>query len=87
MIHLLIADAKNRLQYAENWGWIMIKEKTVTGIQVTQSTVPERIKVVTGWIGQGGVEDLLSLSVHSDNLSQDNVLKLKLAVCDQPHKD
>ncbi len=26
MIHLLIADAKNRLQFAEKWGWIMIKE-------------------------------------------------------------
>lgn len=26
MIHLLIADAKNRLQFAEKWGWKMIKE-------------------------------------------------------------
>lgn len=42
MIHLLIADAKNRLQYAENWGWIMIKEKTVTGIQVAQPHVPPK---------------------------------------------
>lgn len=26
MIHLLIADAKNRLQFTEKWGWKMIKE-------------------------------------------------------------
>lgn len=48
MIHLLIADAKNRLQFAEKWGWVMIKEppaeKTVTGIQ---PSVPKRIQVIT----------------------------------------
>lgn len=43
MSHLLIADSKNRLQFAEKWGWIMIKkphaEETVTGIPVTQPSV------------------------------------------------
>jgi len=37
VIYLLIANAKNRLQFAEKWGLIMIKkphaEKTLTGIQ------------------------------------------------------
>lgn len=46
-IHLLIADAKNRLQFAEKWGLIMIKkphaEKTVTRIQ---HSVPERTPVI-----------------------------------------
>lgn len=64
MIHLLIADAKNRLQYAENWGWIMIKEKTVTGIQVIQSSVPERIKVVTGWLRTCSVSVFIQIIYH-----------------------
>lgn len=56
MIHLLIADAKNRLQFAEKWGWIMIKEphaeETVMGIQVIQPSASERIKVVAGRPGK-----------------------------------
>ena len=56
-------------------------EETVTGIQVTQPSVSKRIKVVAGWTSGGPAR-----GVHSENLSQDNVLKLRL-VCDQREQE
>lgn len=62
MSNLLIADAINRLQFAEKWDQIMIKkphaEETVTEIPVAQPSVPKRIKVISGWAPKGRVEDL-----------------------------
>lgn len=63
MSNLLIADAKNRLQFAEKWDQIMIKkphaEETVTGIPATQSSVSKRIKVIQRRPRKGRVEDVL----------------------------
>lgn len=88
MSHLLIADAKNRLQFAEKWVLIMIKkphaEETVTGIPVIQQSVSKRIKVIPGSLGRCWVEDLLRVLIRK--IYRDNVLKFKL-VCEKTYKE
>ncbi len=74
MSHLLIADSKNRLQFAEKWGWIMIKkphaEETVTGIPVIQPSVSKWVKVIPGWSRQRQAEDLTFIQkMHHEIMS------------------
>lgn len=76
MIHLLIADAKNRLQFTEKWGWKMITEphaeKQSGGGGSRRAACPHESK--------GCHRMAQTETTCSDNLAGDKVLKLKHVV-------